>query len=122
MSTDMRDELGRFAPGNPGGPGRPRRTVEREYMATLGDAVSLADWRDVVARAVFDAKAGDQGARNWLAKYLLGSTPRTLLEIAADERIGLTADDDIRHGGTAKRRNDEDSDLDDDWDDDEDWV
>src|SRR4029079_17928163 len=89
MSTDVRDDRGRFTPGNPGGPGRPRRTIEREYMAALGEAVALDDWREVVARAVSDAKAGDQGARNWLAKYLLGSKPRTLLEIAADERIGL---------------------------------
>ena len=118
MSTDVRDDRGRFAAGNPGGPGRPRRTIEREYMAALGEAVALDDWREVVARAVADAKAGDQGARNWLAKYLLGSTPRTLLQIAADERCGLTADDDIRYGHTSKAGNDEDSGLD-DWDDDE---
>lgn len=119
MSTEVRDELGRFTPGNPGGPGRPRRTIEREYMAALGEAVALDDWREVVARAVADAKAGDQGARNWLAKYLLGANPRTLLEIATDERIGMTPDDDIRFGGTSKARGDEASDLDEDWDDDE---
>ena len=82
----------------------------------LGEAVALDDWREVVARAVADAKTGDQGARNWLAKYLLGSTPRTLLEIAADERRGLTPDDNIRFGAS-KARDDEGSDLDEDWDD-----
>ena len=122
MSTDVRDEQRRFTPGNPGGPGRPRRTIEREYMAALGEAVALADWREVVARAVADAKAGDQGARNWLAKYLLGCNPRTLLDIAADEQVGLTPDDDIRLGETLKARDRERSNVDDDWDDDEDWI
>ena len=62
-----RDEHGRFAEGNAGGPGRPRRTVERDYLAVLSEAVSLDDWRAVVARAVDDAKAGDARARDWLA-------------------------------------------------------
>jgi len=57
MSTDGRTDNGRFAPGNPGGPGRPRRAIESEYLATLGDAVSLDDWREIVTRAVSDAKA-----------------------------------------------------------------
>ena len=32
----------------------------------------LDDWRDVVARAVADAKKGDHQARAWLTKYLVG--------------------------------------------------
>ena len=39
--NDGRDPLGKFAKGNPGGPGRPRRTVEREYLAALSDALPL---------------------------------------------------------------------------------
>jgi hypothetical protein len=42
---------GRFAVGNPGGPGRPRRAIEREYLAALSDTVSLGDWREIVERA-----------------------------------------------------------------------
>lgn len=98
VATDARDERGRFARGNPGGPGRPRRTIEREYMATLGEAVTLDDWRDVVARAVADAKAGDQGARNWLAKYLLGNTPRSLHDIAKQEDSQWSVENEIRYG------------------------
>jgi hypothetical protein len=41
-------------------------------LATLGEAVSLTDWREVVTRAVSDAKSGDSKAREWLAKYLIG--------------------------------------------------
>lgn len=96
MSTDGRTDNGQFAPGNPGGPGRPRRAIEREYLATLGNAVSLDDWRDVVTRAVVDAKAGDSAARAWLTKYLVGDKPLTHLDLAAGEARGFTADEEVR--------------------------
>lgn len=93
--SDGHDENGRFANGNPGGPGRPRRAIEREYLATLGDAVSLDDWREVVERAVADAKSGDAKARDWLTRYLVGNDPPALLELAAKEHRGLAADDEV---------------------------
>jgi hypothetical protein len=94
MSID-RDENGRFADGNPGGPGRPRRTVEREYLAVLSEAVSLDDWGAVVARAVEDAKAGDARARDWLSKHMFGEKPMTLTELAAKEERGLTVEAEV---------------------------
>jgi hypothetical protein len=77
-----RNPNGRFAAGNPGGPGRPRRGVEREYLAALVDAVPLSDWRAIVERAVADARAGNPRARDWLSKYLLGDEPIALVEMA----------------------------------------
>lgn len=68
----MRDNHGRFVKGGSGGPGRPKRATEQEYLATLSEAVSLTDWREVVTRAVSDAKSGDAKAREWLTKYLIG--------------------------------------------------
>lgn len=66
-----RDNRGRFLPGGPGGPGRPSRVVERAYLdATIG-SVSLEDWSAIVARAVEQARDGDDRARAFLAKYLL---------------------------------------------------
>ncbi len=91
--SDGRDENGRFTPGNSGGPGRPRRTVEHDYLAVLGDTVSLEDWRKVVERAVADAKSGDARARDWVTKYLIGNDPPQLVELAARERRGATADE-----------------------------
>ena len=41
-------------------------------MGVLLDAVTLEDWRDVVAGAMQAAKGGDAQARNWLAQYLMG--------------------------------------------------
>src|SRR5437016_5305664 len=79
-----RNTNGTFAPGNPGGPGRPRRGVERQYLAAFAEAVSLDDWREVVGKAVTDAKAGNAKARDWLSKYLLGDEPLALVELTEE--------------------------------------
>ena len=86
---------GRFARGNAGGPGRPRRAIEVEYLAALSDAVSLDDWRKVCQAAVKAAKEGDAKARDWLTKYLIGEKPLSLTDVAADEAALLDADQDI---------------------------
>jgi hypothetical protein len=67
-----RDHCGRFAPGNCGGPGRPRRATEAEYLQALSSIVSLADLVAIARRAVADAKKGSARARDWVSKYLLG--------------------------------------------------
>ena len=102
---------GRFQKGNPGGPGRPRRAVEREYLAALSDAVTPDQWRLVAEKALQDAQAGDAAARAWLAKYLLGDTTATLLELAAKEARGVNPADEIttaaKQQTTEKQRQEE---------------
>ena len=87
-----REKSGRFAKGHAGGPGRPRRPVEQEYLATLNGAVTLDAWRQIVQRAVADAVEGDAKAREWVAKFVVGNEPASLVQLAADEKAGLTAD------------------------------
>ena len=70
---DRRDNKGQFAEGNSGGPGRPRRAIERDYLRVLSDACPLETWQEIVERAVSEAKEGDPQARAWLSKYLLGN-------------------------------------------------
>jgi hypothetical protein len=87
-----RDDLGRFAIGNPGGPGRPRRKVERDYLGALSDAVSLTDWKRITERAVQDALDGDSAARAWLSRHLLpmpGVKHEPLHRLAADDLAGV---------------------------------
>lgn len=96
MIKSTRDRHGRFANGNPGGPGRPKRSTENDYLAVLRDTVSLDDWRDVVARALLDAKAGDTAARTWLTKYLVGERPPDLSDLAAAEEYELQVEELIR--------------------------
>jgi hypothetical protein len=102
MSAD-RDDKGRFAAGNPGGPGRPRRAVEQEYLAALADAVPLRRWKKIVARAVADAEAGDPKARRFIADMLIGKQPASLTTLAATELAG-TLDEEIRVQAAALRR------------------
>ena len=83
--ADARSDNGRFEKGNSGGPGRPRRAIEADYLKAFSDAVPLDAWRTIVSRAVADAQAGDARARDWVARHVLGSEPPTLLSIAATE-------------------------------------
>jgi len=99
-----RCDRGKFAPGNPGGPGRPRRAVEREYVAVLSDVVTVDVWRDVVTRAVEDAKAGNARARDWLSRYVLGAEPLNLLALAAIEHRGETVDDAVAETAERQKR------------------
>jgi hypothetical protein len=66
-----RTEQGRFALGNAGGPGRPKRKSEAEYIAVLCEAVPLEEWRKVCERALKDALNGNAKARDFLAHYLI---------------------------------------------------
>jgi hypothetical protein len=74
-------KTGRFVKGHPGGPGRPRKEVERAYLDELRRLVPLSEWGKVVARALEDAKKGDARARDWLSKYLVGDDPLLMLEV-----------------------------------------
>lgn len=65
-----RNGNGRFAVGNAGGPGRPPRRVEADYLAALTESVTIDDWKAIVTRAVVDAKNGNAKAREWLGKHL----------------------------------------------------
>ena len=77
MSKSGRNSNGTFAEGNPGGPGRPSRATERQYMAVVMAACDLDTWQAIVERAVADARNGDGTARAWLASYLLGKPSPT---------------------------------------------
>jgi len=77
----VRDEKGRFVKGHPGGPGRPSRDVELEYLAVTQQGCTPQEWLVIVKRAKADAMAGDGNARAFLAKYLL---PTPGVEIAVD--------------------------------------
>jgi hypothetical protein len=77
-------------------------------LATLGDAVSLDDWRQVVRRAVDDAKNGDAKAHAWLTKHLIEGDMSPLYRLALAERRGETVDGEIdkavsRTGATSFR-------------------
>jgi hypothetical protein len=82
-----RNGSGQFAPGNPGGPGRPRRAAERDYLLALTKECPLEKWQAICRRAVVDAEKGDSKARDWLSRYLLGSPADlpTLMALALEQ-------------------------------------
>ncbi len=84
--SGQRDRSGRFQKGCDPGPGRPRRDIERDYVATLSESVGLDAWRKITEKAVADALAGDPKAREFLAGYLMGKpTGNTLQRLRDDE-------------------------------------
>ena len=80
MIANGRQHNGRFALGNPGGPGRPPIARERQYAEAMATVCTVDDWREICERAVEDAKDGDRHARDWLSKYLVGE-PQTVVEM-----------------------------------------
>ena len=90
ISDPDRDHDARFQKGGKGGPGRPRRAIESDYLAKLSEAVPLSVLQEIVAKAVEDAREGDHAARVWLANYLVGKpTGDALRNLAVDEEVGV---------------------------------
>jgi hypothetical protein len=101
-----RDSGGKFAAGNAGGPGRPPRATEREYLVALSESCSTHDWQEIVTRAVDDAKDGDAKARSWLAGYLIGE-PGSRGEMLHSLAVEFVAGSEPIKLDAAKRRSDE---------------
>ncbi len=81
-----RDANGRFAKGNPGGPGPafPRRVAE--LRAAILDAVTPADVVDVIRALVKAAKGGDVAAAKVFLDRILG-TPLAVDVLERIERL-----------------------------------
>lgn len=67
-----RDAQGRFAEGNPGGPGNPHAKRVGELRVALLEAVTPADMQAVVKALVEAAKGGDVAAARVLFERVLG--------------------------------------------------
>lgn len=105
MQDDGRRANGTFAPGNKHGRGRPARPIEATYLAALADTLTLDRWRAIVERAIADAEGGDKAAREWVARYCLGASPATLLDLARRELAGATDTDEIEAAGKLAEAN-----------------
>lgn len=103
-TNDGRDLNGKFAPGNSGGPGRPRRAVEQTYLKALRDNLPVEVWGEIVGKAVSLALEGDAVARQWLGRYAMGADPPSLLRLAAIEAAGESEDEVIQDAVTDHQR------------------
>jgi hypothetical protein len=75
-SSNRRDAQGRFAKGNPGGPGNPYARKTAALRKALVEAVTPEDITAIVHALLLKAKQGKRGAGKLLSSYLLGK-PRT---------------------------------------------
>lgn len=73
-----RDERGRFLPGNGGGPGRPPGPTTSELKSSIRGATSHRDIVDIWAKAIEQAKRGNDPARRFVFNTL------GLIEILVD--------------------------------------
>jgi hypothetical protein len=90
-----RDSRGRFTRGNPGGPGRPPRATETQYLLALSAACPPETWAAICRRAMEQATEGDAAARAWLSTFLVGdATLAVAIEDAAleDEIAAILAE------------------------------
>jgi hypothetical protein len=91
MAGRVRDKQGKFSAGDCGGPGRPPRAVEIDYLRVLSDACTLPEWQIICKTAIELAKKGDAKSREWISLHLL---PRpdgalNLARLDAADRIGF---------------------------------
>lgn len=90
MAKD-RDANGRFTKGHKlsvgNGGGRPKKSIEERYLRALSSRVSAADWKEIIDRAIADAKDGDYKARQWLSDYLIGKPVQSVDMAASGEVI-----------------------------------
>jgi hypothetical protein len=74
--------------------------VEQSYLDATVGAVSVAEWQEVVEKALEQAKAGDAKAREWLSKMLVGSDPIPLGKLVEELQAELGK---LRHGKHTSR-------------------
>jgi hypothetical protein len=79
----FRHDNGRFALGNRGGPGRPSRAVEAQYLTALRESVPRETWGKICETAVAQALDGDAMAREWISAYLIGKPLLMAVEVSA---------------------------------------
>ncbi len=75
MDEIIRDPRGRFVKGHSGNP-KGAAINQFRYLKKMGSAVTAADWRAVIDKALEQAKRGDARAREWLSEYLMGKPPQ----------------------------------------------
>jgi len=68
-----RDASGRFVAGQSGNPdGRAPKKREERFLEITLSTVTFEDWKEIVQKAVKQAKTGNAVARKWLSDYIIG--------------------------------------------------
>jgi len=85
-----RDAKGRFVKGESGNPqGRLPKQVEQTYLQVSENVCSFDVWREIVAKAVEQAKRGDARARQWLSDYLVGKPLPMVMALQENQKTEI---------------------------------
>ena len=85
-----RDAKGRFVKGESGNPqGRLPKQVEQTYLQVCEGVCSFDVWREIVAKAVEQAKRGDARARQWLSDYLVGKPLPMVMALQVNQKTEI---------------------------------
>jgi len=85
--SPIRDNKGRFLPGNPGGPGNPQAHNIAAWRKALADSISADDIADVAMQLLDAAKAGKPWAIRELLDRCMGKS-RVQIDFMADDLRG----------------------------------
>lgn len=103
QNTTGRNPDGTFAPGNPGGPGRPARAVESDFLRRFAVRCTLERFENIAGKVLELAEQGERWAVELVFKHALGSTPLSLVELAALDRLGIDGAAEIQAQVDAER-------------------
>ena len=85
-----RDAIGRFMKGASGNPqDRLPKQVEQTYLQVCEGVCSFDVWREIVAKAVEQAKRGDARARQWLSDYLVGKPLPMVMALQVNQKTEI---------------------------------
>lgn len=90
-----------FQRGGPGGPGRPRKSVEGRYLRGIQKLCRQEQWKAICEKAIAQAIEGDFRARDWLSKYLLPDRSQVSSSGEVELRIVHEGADPFGDGQTA---------------------
>jgi len=85
MTTSDRDNRGRFAKGNPGGPGNPNARHAAALRSTIREAVTPEDMAEVMRVLLDKAKAGELAAIRELFDRTIGKPTESELSERLDQ-------------------------------------
>ena len=86
---DGRDAQGRFAEGNPGGPGNPNAKASAAWRKALVEAVTEDDLKAILLALVEKAKNGDRFAAAYILDRCLGKARQEIVIETGGEMPGL---------------------------------
>ncbi len=68
--TITRNQKGRFVPGNPGGPGRPKKLTHEIFWEKVKERLTPEAFDEIIAVTVEQARSGDAKARDAIVRLL----------------------------------------------------